>query len=203
MVHVQKQSEVVFLQEPERRQNLWDRVQQLGELLGVHVQSPVIPLVVGDEATALTASAQLLKKGFHVPAIRPPTVPKNTSRSVCQHYPRKLPVALQQSMILSLSQSLQCVTCCNIELATDSACRKICCKHSCLYAVLLVLVLSCVMHQHCLVISIYADQPCHRHSLQNNNCLHGDGHVELHVIVLHLHAFVSNYCCRLAMRKSV
>ena len=70
----------MILQEPERRQNLWDRVQQLGDLLGVHVQSPVIPLVVGDEATALTASAQLLKKGFHVPAIRPPTVPKNTSR---------------------------------------------------------------------------------------------------------------------------
>jgi 8-amino-7-oxononanoate synthase len=69
------------MQEPERRQNLWERVQQLGDLLGVAVQSPVIPLVVGDEATALAASAQLLKKGFHVPAIRPPTVPKNTSRS--------------------------------------------------------------------------------------------------------------------------
>ena len=68
------------MQEPERRQNLWERVQQLGDLLGVAVQSPVIPLVVGDEATALAASAQLLKKGFHVPAIRPPTVPKNTSR---------------------------------------------------------------------------------------------------------------------------
>ena len=68
------------LQEPERRQNLWDRVQQLGDLLGVAVQSPVVPLVVGDEATALAASAQLLRKGFHVPAIRPPTVPKHTSR---------------------------------------------------------------------------------------------------------------------------
>lgn len=72
-------------QEPERRQNLWARVQQLGDLLGVAVQSPVIPLVVGDEATALAASAQLLKKGFHVPAIRPPTVPKNTSRSAETH----------------------------------------------------------------------------------------------------------------------
>lgn len=63
-----------------RRQNLWARVQQLGELLGVAVQSPIIPLVVGDEAAALSASALLLRKGFHVPAIRPPTVPKNTSR---------------------------------------------------------------------------------------------------------------------------
>ena len=63
-----------------RRHNLWARVQQLGELLGVSVQSPIIPLVVGDEAAALSASALLLRKGFHVPAIRPPTVPRNTSR---------------------------------------------------------------------------------------------------------------------------
>ena len=68
------------MQEPQRRQNLWDRAQQLGELLGVAVQSPVIPLVVGDEAAALAASALLLRKGFHVPAIRPPTVPNHTSR---------------------------------------------------------------------------------------------------------------------------
>ncbi|KAL3138918.1 hypothetical protein ABBQ32_005735 [Trebouxia sp. C0010 RCD-2024] len=71
---------IVCQQEPQRRQNLWDRVQQLGDLLRVAVQSPIIPLVVGDEAAALAASALLLRKGFHVPAIRPPTVPKHTSR---------------------------------------------------------------------------------------------------------------------------
>ena len=68
------------LQEPQRRQNLWERMQQLGGLLGVAVQSPIIPLVVGDEAAALSATALLLRKGFHVPAIRPPTVPNHTSR---------------------------------------------------------------------------------------------------------------------------
>ena len=73
-------SQLLLLQEPDRQRNLWDRVHQLGELLQVPVQSPIIPLVVGDETTALTASAALLQKGFHVPAIRPPTVPKNTSR---------------------------------------------------------------------------------------------------------------------------
>ena len=56
-------------------------MRQLGELLQVPVQSPIIPLVVGDETAALAASAALLQMGFHVPAIRPPTVPKNTSRS--------------------------------------------------------------------------------------------------------------------------
>lgn len=69
-----------LLQEPQRRQNLWQRVQQLGDLLGVAVKSPIIPLVVGDEAAALSASALLLRRGFHVPAIRPPTVPNHTSR---------------------------------------------------------------------------------------------------------------------------
>ena len=56
--------------------------------MGVAVQSPIIPLVVGDEAAALAASASLLRKGFHVPAIRPPTVPKHTSRY--GHFPKQL-----------------------------------------------------------------------------------------------------------------
>jgi 8-amino-7-oxononanoate synthase len=42
--------------------------------------SPIVPVVVGDEAAALEASARLLEDGFLVPAIRPPTVPKGTSR---------------------------------------------------------------------------------------------------------------------------
>jgi 8-amino-7-oxononanoate synthase len=42
--------------------------------------SPILPLVVGDEARALDASAQLLTRGLLVPAIRPPTVPPGTSR---------------------------------------------------------------------------------------------------------------------------
>jgi 8-amino-7-oxononanoate synthase len=43
-------------------------------------QSAVVPLVLGDEARALAASAALEERGFLVTAIRPPTVPAGTSR---------------------------------------------------------------------------------------------------------------------------
>jgi len=42
--------------------------------------SPIIPIVLGDEAAALAASARLLDQGLLVPAIRPPTVAPGTSR---------------------------------------------------------------------------------------------------------------------------
>ncbi len=42
--------------------------------------SAIVPVVVGDEAAALAASAELLEQGLLVPAIRPPTVPAGTSR---------------------------------------------------------------------------------------------------------------------------
>ena len=43
-------------------------------------RSPIIPVVIGDEAAALSASADLLALGLWVPAIRPPTVPDGTAR---------------------------------------------------------------------------------------------------------------------------
>ena len=42
--------------------------------------SAVLPVVLGDEATALAASAELESRGLLVPAIRPPTVAPGTSR---------------------------------------------------------------------------------------------------------------------------
>lgn len=42
--------------------------------------SPIIPIICGDEQTALSASEHLLKLGMLVPAIRPPTVAPGTSR---------------------------------------------------------------------------------------------------------------------------
>jgi len=38
------------------------------------------PVIIGNAQSALNISQQLLNQGFHVAAIRPPTVPKNTAR---------------------------------------------------------------------------------------------------------------------------
>jgi 8-amino-7-oxononanoate synthase len=42
--------------------------------------SPIVPVVLGDEERAVEVSRALLAEGLLVPAIRPPTVPKGTSR---------------------------------------------------------------------------------------------------------------------------
>ena len=42
--------------------------------------SPIVPIVLGEEAAALAASGALLHEGLWVPAIRPPTVPPGTAR---------------------------------------------------------------------------------------------------------------------------
>jgi len=43
-------------------------------------ESQIIPIIIGDASKTLRLSKNLIKRGFFVPAIRPPSVPKNTSR---------------------------------------------------------------------------------------------------------------------------
>ncbi len=43
-------------------------------------QSPIVPIVLGEETVALEAQQVLEKEGFLVTAIRPPTVPAGTAR---------------------------------------------------------------------------------------------------------------------------
>src|SRR5206468_3346894 len=50
------------------------------DLLAPGHPSPIIPIVLGDEAAALAASAALRQRGLLVPAIRPPTVAPGTCR---------------------------------------------------------------------------------------------------------------------------
>ena len=43
-------------------------------------ESPIQPLIIGDNAAAMQLAARLEARGMRVPAIRPPTVPKGTAR---------------------------------------------------------------------------------------------------------------------------
>ncbi|OIW13283.1 hypothetical protein TanjilG_25762 [Lupinus angustifolius] len=63
-----------------RRKAIWNRVKDFHLLTGIPVTSPIISLIVGSEDKALQASRHLLQSGFHVTAIRPPTVPPNSCR---------------------------------------------------------------------------------------------------------------------------
>jgi 8-amino-7-oxononanoate synthase len=65
-----------------RRELLWRNVDRLRSALKLErrLSTPIIPIVVGSNATALELSAALLERGWHVQAIRPPTVPEHAAR---------------------------------------------------------------------------------------------------------------------------
>ncbi len=69
----------------ERRERLWRNCRYLEKGLnaigfGMTVQSPIIAVVLGEPQRALDASKTLFGKKLLLPAIRPPTVPRGTSR---------------------------------------------------------------------------------------------------------------------------
>jgi len=73
--------------EPERRERLRANVARLragleaaGLAPGGVPESPILPLVLGTPDAATAAAGHLLERGFWIPAIRPPTVPRGTSR---------------------------------------------------------------------------------------------------------------------------
>jgi 8-amino-7-oxononanoate synthase len=72
--------------EPERRERLRANVARLrtavasAGLQTVAGDSPIVPVLVGDEQRALDLAQNLMDRGFFVVAVRPPTVPPGTSR---------------------------------------------------------------------------------------------------------------------------
>jgi glycine C-acetyltransferase/8-amino-7-oxononanoate synthase len=72
--------------EPERRTRLWANRNYLAHgltRLGYRLTataSPILPILIGDAGKAVALAWRLLELGVYVPAIRPPTVPKATSR---------------------------------------------------------------------------------------------------------------------------
>jgi glycine C-acetyltransferase/8-amino-7-oxononanoate synthase len=76
----------VVRSDPARRARLWANQQRF--LAGLRslgfrlpdTQSPIIPVLIGDPEKAVTLAERLLQLGVYAPAIRPPTVPRETSR---------------------------------------------------------------------------------------------------------------------------
>ncbi|MEA3188000.1 MAG: 8-amino-7-oxononanoate synthase, partial [Chthoniobacter sp.] len=70
----------------ERRQLLWTNLRQFFHSVPQTVsqqsrlQSAIVPIILGDENTALAAAQWLFERGFLVPAIRFPTVAKGSAR---------------------------------------------------------------------------------------------------------------------------
>jgi 8-amino-7-oxononanoate synthase len=62
------------------RARLRRRIRQLRDGLGISGESPIIPVVIGDDRETMACTARLLERGFYVQGIRPPTVPEGTSR---------------------------------------------------------------------------------------------------------------------------
>ena len=69
-----------------RREQLWQNLATFGaeapQLFadGRKIQSAIVPVILGDAGRALEAADRLLEKGFYVPAIRHPTVPRDAAR---------------------------------------------------------------------------------------------------------------------------
>jgi 8-amino-7-oxononanoate synthase len=65
-----------------RRERVWANARRLLRGLGVSGEppSPIVPVLVGDNARAVRVADALLERGWHVQAIRPPTVPVGTAR---------------------------------------------------------------------------------------------------------------------------
>ena len=72
--------------DPSLRESLWHNVRFIKEKLKslnfsiISSESPIIPILIGDSQKAVDMSNFLYKKGLLITAIRPPTVPANSSR---------------------------------------------------------------------------------------------------------------------------
>ncbi len=91
------------------RASLWSRVRELESGLGLNLKSPICPVIVGPSEQAMRISQALWDQGIYVQAIRPPTVPKGTSRlrvTVCAKHHRQDVEQLLKALDLVRAQGL-------------------------------------------------------------------------------------------------
>jgi len=66
--------------EPARRERLLARARYLRRRLGLAGDSPIVPVILGENERAVAVARELQSAGFDIRAIRPPTVPPGTAR---------------------------------------------------------------------------------------------------------------------------
>jgi 8-amino-7-oxononanoate synthase len=79
-IDVARQAETARGQLRANTERLRNRLASIGLGLISDPRSPIVPIVVGKPDRAVEISAALLKRGYFVQAIRPPTVPTGTAR---------------------------------------------------------------------------------------------------------------------------
>ncbi|MGI9469921.1 MAG: aminotransferase class I/II-fold pyridoxal phosphate-dependent enzyme [Rubripirellula sp.] len=100
-----------IVDEPERRARLQSMARHVRDALSIDAGSsleasvPIIPLVVGRDDRAVELAGQLRKRGFYVPAIRPPTVAEGSARLRIS-----LSAAHDDEMIEALVDAIQAIT---------------------------------------------------------------------------------------------
>ena len=86
MAAAAKAALAIIQQESQRRTKLWRNREFLHNGLVAmgfqltHTQSPILPIIVKDPELGVRMSQRLREEGVWIPAVRPPTVPKGTSR---------------------------------------------------------------------------------------------------------------------------
>ena len=120
------------------------KLRELAALLDPTPQAAIHPVIIGREEDTLHAAEQMARLGFHVPAIRPPTVPAGTSRLrvslSAAHDPevvRTLAAALRAIVAPATSQNDNPDTVCPVCGAAliSEKCKVVCRSATCGYRI--------------------------------------------------------------------
>ena len=69
-----------LIRAPQRRDALQDLIASASDAINVHTGSQILPVIIGGDSETMRLASALQQAGFDVRGIRPPTVPKGTSR---------------------------------------------------------------------------------------------------------------------------